>query len=582
MTANAHDLPRFGRHFAGSGESISSLGGGAIGGKAHGLLEARRLLARFDAKRHPRIRVAVPSFTVLGTEVFDAFLDANQLRSLALSDAGDRVIAAAFQRAPLPADLVGDLFALARDIKTPLAVRSSSLLEDALAHPFAGVYGTKMIPNNQLDPETRFRKLAEAVKFVWASTFSLAAKSYARAAGRELAEEKMGVLVQEVVGLRRGPRFYPDISGVARSYNFYPSGHARPQDGVVNLALGLGKTIVDGGRSWTYSPAWPGVRPPVAPPQRLLDETQREFWAVNMGSPPAYDPLAETEYLLQAGLADAETDGSLRLTASTFDPRSDRIVLGTAAAGPRLLDFAPVLVMDELPLNPLLRDLLAAFEEAAGTDVEIEFALAAPGNGPAFLGFLQVRPMSVPSAQIELSAADLDHPGAVVASEGTMGNGCWEGVTDIVFVKRGSFDAKHTRAIAKDVEGANTRLSNAGRPYVLIGFGRWGTSDPWLGVPVTWSQIAGARALVESTLPAMDVQLSQGAHFFHNLLSFGVPYFAVSHHAAHGIAWDWLESLPVEFETPFIRQVRTPAPLRIKVDGRSGRGLVLRPEAGSA
>lgn len=577
MTVSAHDLPRFGRHFAGSGESIASLGGGAIGGKAHGLLQARDVLARFDAERHPRIRVAVPSFTVIGTDVFDAFLDANRLRPLALSDADDRAIAAAFQHAELPPEVVGDLFALAREVKMPLAVRSSSLLEDALAHPFAGVYGTKMIPSNQFDPETRFRKLTEAVKFVWATTFSAAAKSYARAVGQDLTAEKMAVLIQEVVGRRHGPRFYPDLSGVARSYNFYPSGHARPQDGVVNLALGLGKTIVDGERSWTYSPAWPTVRPPVASPQKLLDETQREFWAINMGSPPAYDPVAETEYLLRASLADAETDGTLRLTASTFDPRSDRIVLGTGAAGPRLLDFAPVLVMDELPLNALLRDLLDAFEEAIHAEVEIEFALTAPGQGPAFLGFLQVRPMAIPGAQVELAPSDLDDPAAIVISERTMGNGLWQGITDIVFVKRDSFDAKHTRAIAKDVEALNTRLTTSGRPYVLIGFGRWGTSDPWLGIPVTWSQIAGARALVEATLPAMDVQLSQGAHFFHNLLSFGVPYFAVRHEPRPGIAWDWLESLPIEQETAFVRHVRTSSPVRIAVDGRSGRGLILRP-----
>ena len=578
MTVTAHDLPRFGRHFTGSGESLTSLGGGSIGGKAHGLLQARDLLARFDAHRHPRIRVAVPSFTVIGTDVFDSFLDSNQLRGLALSDAGDRVIAAAFQHAALPPDVVGDLFALARDVKTPLAVRSSSLLEDALAHPFAGVYATKMIPNNQFDPETRFRRLAEAVKFVWATTFSVGAKSYARAAGQDVAKEKMAVLVQEVVGRRHGPRFYPDVSGVARSYNFYPSGHARPQEGVVNLALGLGKTIVDGGRSWTYSPAWPAVRPPVASPQELLDETQRELWAVNMGSPPAYDPIAETEYLLRASLADAETDGTLRLAASTYDPRSDRIVLGTGAAGPRLLDFAPLLVMDQLPLNPLLRDLLDAFEEAVQADVEIEFALTAPSDGPAFLGFLQVRPMVVPGARIELAAADLEDPAAVVVSEHTMGNGRWEDIADLVFVKRDLFDAKHTSAIAKEVEAFNIDLAAAGRPYILIGFGRWGTSDPWLGIPVTWSQIAGAKVLVEATLPAMNVQLSQGAHFFHNLLSFGVPYFAVRHEAARGIAWDWLESLPVERETAHVRHVRAPSPLRIAVDGRSGRGLILRPK----
>ncbi len=576
MTRAAQELPPFGRHFVGLGETVTALGGGATGGKASGLLEARRVLAaRAGTRARSPIRIAVPSFTVIRTDVFDAFLAANDLRGLALSELPDRAIASAFQRAQLPPEVVGDLMALAKEVRTPLAVRSSSLLEDDLAHPFAGVYATKMLPNNQHEPEARFRRLVEAVKLVYASTFAAAAKSYARAAGRDVGQEKMAVIVQEVVGRRRGTRFYPEVSGVARSYNFYPSGHARPKDGVASLALGLGKTIVDGGKAWTYSPAWPAAPPPCASPQDLLDSTQREFWAINMGPPPGYDPLAETEYLVRAGLADAEDDGALRLTASTFDPRSDRIVLGISAPGVRVLDFRPLLVMEEVPLNALLRELLATFEEEAGTDVEIEFALTHDDHGGVFLGFLQVRPMAVPTAWVDL-AADMETPGSLIVSHRTMGNGAWDDIVDVVYVKPSSFEARHTTTVARDIEVMNTTLAEERRPYILIGFGRWGSSDPWLGIPVTWPQIAGARVIVETTLPAMNVELSQGAHFFHNLLSFGVPYLAVSHEASRGIDWAFLEALPASHETAYVRHVRTPSPLRVKVDGRSGRGVVLR------
>jgi phosphoenolpyruvate synthase/pyruvate phosphate dikinase len=301
----ARELPGFDRRFLESTEAISRIGSGALGGKAQGLLAAREVLAaRFPAGGGSPIGVGVPRLAVVASGVFDAFLERNRLAELALSDAPDPAIARAFQQAELPAEVVGDLWSLMGQLRVPLAVRSSSLLEDALRHPFAGVYTTKMIPNSAQEPAARFARLCEAVKLVYASTFFRGAKAYVRAAGRDIAEEKMAVILQEVVGRRHGPRFYPEVSAVARSYNFYPTGSARPEEGVANLALGLGKTIVEGGRSWTCSPAHPLAPPPLSTDE-LVEQTQTDFWAVNMGPPPPHDPIAEAEYLVRPGMAEA-------------------------------------------------------------------------------------------------------------------------------------------------------------------------------------------------------------------------------------------------------------------------------------
>ncbi len=585
----SRELPRFDRRFFEGRESFTALGSGSLGGKATGLRVAREALAERPASlRFADLEISVPTLAVIGTDVFDRFLARNHLHELVHSGADDHRLAAALQRAELPTELVGDLWALVREVHTPLAVRSSSLLEDALAHPFAGVYATKMIPNNQHDADTRFRKLVEAIKFVYASTFFRAARTYVRRAGRTPADEKMAVIVQEVVGYRHGPRFYPEVAGVARSWNFYPTGHARPAEGVVDLAFGLGKTIVDGGRTWTYSPAHPRAVPPFNSVDHMLEQTQTDFWAVNMGSPPAYDPTAEAEYLLQSHVADAEEDGTLPHVASTYDPDSDRLVVGVGPRGPRILDFAPLLKLGAWPLNEALRGLLGLFAERLGTAVEIEFALtlpppaspAAPEARPARLGFLQVRPMLVSAQVVEVSDAELASPLAVVRSERVMGNGRIEGIRDVVYVKPETFEARHTPVIAGEVDRLNQALLEDGRPYLLLGFGRWGSADPWLGIPVGWAQISGARVIVEAGLPAMNVDMSQGAHFFHNLLSFQVAYFSVPMPGPGGsppaVDWDWLRGLPTRRESSFVRHVEAPAPLAIRVDGRRGRGVVLR------
>ncbi len=578
------DLPAFERHFWDGIFRFTRIGAGALGGKASGLVLAKNLLEETnDASAFPDIDVNVPTMAVIATDCFDEFIARNRLAELPLEELPDDRIGHAFQQADLPVELLGDLRALIAQVTTPLAVRSSSLLEDALDRPFAGVYGTKMIPNNQFDQDTRFRRLTEAIKFVYASTYFREARDYIKTTGHDPSEEKMAVILQEVVGERHGDRFYPDISGVARSYNFYPAGPARPEEGVVSLALGLGKTIVDGGISWTFSPAYPKKPPPFGSVSEMLRGTQTDFWAVNMGKPPAYDPLTETEYLVKAGLKDAEADGVLRFLASTFDPSRDRVVPGLGTNGPRILDFAPLLVWEQFSLNRVIKTLLKAADETMGANVEIEFAVtirAERDEEPrARLGFLQVRPMVVSEQSVEVTVEDLADPHAIVASEMVMGNGVIDDIHDIVFVRPENFSVMKTPAIAQQLEVINRQLSEQHRPFLLIGFGRWGSSHPSLGIPVVWSQISGARVIVEATLPEMNVELSQGSHFFHNLSSFRASYFMVRHDGRFAIDWPWLNRQPMVQETEFVRHVRSQAALTARVDGRNGRGVILSVES---
>ena len=575
---NETRIPAFDRSFFGSEETFSRIAGGGLGGKAEGLISIRQALDEvFPGRRFEGIEVGIPRLAVLGTDVFDAFMERNDLWSQALSGQPDSRIAHAFMRAEFPAELLGDIRELVEAVHTPLAVRSSSLLEDALRRPFAGVYETKMLPNNQPDPASRFQRLLEAIKLIFASTYFEQARAYRRVAGCGDEDEKMAVIVQEVLGKLHGHRFYPHLSLVARSFNYYPTGRARPQDGVAYLALGLGKTIVDGGTCWPYAPPYPKAPPPFGSVSQLLRETQTRFWAVNMGPPLAFDPLAETEYLTEFDLSDAEYDGTLRYLASTYDGRSDRLSPGLGAPGPRVLNFAPLLDLEEYPLNDLVRRLLAACEASVGAEVEIEAAVTfpGPGNDAVQFGFLQVRPMVAPESSVDIGPEDLSGPDVLAWSDRAMGNGLVEGVADVVYVIPDAFDAKHSRNIAQEIGTLNRALVEARRPYLLIGFGRWGSSDPWLGIPVTWSQVSGAKVLVEAKLPGVNVDPSQGSHFFHNLSSFQVAYFTVRHGAEEGgIDWEWLSRQEAVGETRFIRQVCLSHPLQVLVDGRTGRGVI--------
>lgn len=538
-----------------------------IGGKAQGLLAIRQAITGLSSD----VVVDIPRMTVLGTSVFDAFMQRNDLWDVALSDLSDERIGHAFQRADMPFEALGPLRSLTNTWTTPLAVRSSGLLEDTTQCPFAGVYLTKMIPNNAHDPDTRFQKLVEAIKFVWASTFFKIAKDYCKATTLCMGDEKMAVVIQEMVGKRHSDRFYPELSGVARSFNYYPIKPARPEDGVVSLALGLGKTIVDGGKSWMYSPAHPQMPPPFKSPRDLLEETQNEYWVVNLGEPPEYNPIKETEFMRKENLTSAERDGVLHRLVSTLDIETERLSMGAGARGPRALTFAPLLTMDEVPFNRLISDLLIRCEQALDGPVEIEFAMT---FDPHRLGFLQVRSMVIPTGDLRVATEDLRAENVLIASETVLGNGIIEGIQDVVYVIPENFNLKDTRAIADELEEHNHRLLAEKRPYILIVFGRLGTLDPWLGIPVTWGQICGAKVIVEATQENVRVELSQGSHYFHNIINLGVKYFCMPFSSPYRIDWAWLERQPAAQEGEFTRHVRLAGPVHVKVDGRSGRGLI--------
>jgi len=572
---------RFNRDFYSGTDEFTFIGDGELGGKARGLAFIKeKIVSRFGHFENGSVTVDIPRLTVITTEYFDRFMEQNDLYPIALSDSSDERIAHHFLKAELPPALTGDLHALIANVHAPLAVRSSSLLEDSLESPFAGVYETKMIPNNQPDTDTRFRKLTEAVKFVYASTFFSGAKSYIKTTPHRIEDEKMAVIIQEVVGLPHNRRFYPNISGVARSYNFYPTGRAQPGDGVVNLALGLGKTIVEGGAVWVYSPEYPEVTPPYNSIGQLLEQTQLDFWAVNMGPPPAYDPVKETEYLVKLSLKDAEYDNTLAYIASTYEYESDRIAVGICFAGPRVLNFAPILQVDLLPVNRLIKSILQLCEEEVGARVEIEFAVTIePGvKKQVRFGLLQVRPMAVSCDMVELDEERWDDPpGRILgASDNVMGNGCIENIEDVLYVVPETFAFKNSGEIAAEISAVNRRLVEAGTPYLLIGFGRWGSSDPWLGIPVDWGRISGARVIVESQTKGVTVDLSQGSHFFHNISNLGVLYFSIKKDGPYPIDWEWLSRQPAAAQGKYTRHVRLPSPLTVKTDGRKRKGVIFK------
>ncbi|MEW6013952.1 MAG: PEP/pyruvate-binding domain-containing protein, partial [Candidatus Zixiibacteriota bacterium] len=427
----ADKIKPFERRFWDGADTFTKIGNGAIGGKASGLALVRDILARrFQREQFPSLELNVPTLTVITTEFYDRFMQDNNLYGEILRDYRDDQIALIFQRGELAPELVGDLRALISNFHTPLAIRSSSLLEDAMREPFAGVYGTKMIPNNQPETDTRFQRLVEAIKFVYASTHFRKARNYLKSTRRAPSAEKMAVIIQEVVGRRHNGRFYPDISGVARSINHYPTGHATPEQGVVSLALGLGKTIVDGGQVWSYAPSYPRATPPVRSLANLAKMSQATFWAVNMGKPPAHDPIKETEYLVRLDLKDAEWDGTLALTASTYQPQNDRLVTGIGQEGIRVVTFAPLLSARLFPLNDLLRHLLQVSAEETGSDIEMEFAMTFSRENNSVkcrLGYLQLRPMATRDKEISLSNAEMQSEKVIVRSSQVMGNGIIEG-----------------------------------------------------------------------------------------------------------------------------------------------------------
>lgn len=571
----------FSRNFQRDKLQFMRLAGGSIGGKARGLAFFDRVMsANRLQNKYPGVTIGIPRTLILGTDLFDAFIRNNRLLDQALAETSGRRIAGHFLQADLPPTMVGDLREYIRQVRGPLAVRSSSLLEDALYQPFAGIYATKMIPNQHMDEASRFRDLTNAIKLVFASVFSATAKAYIESTGHRVEEEKMAVIIQEVVGTPYGDHFYPHFSGVACSYNYYPAGHGKPQDGVANLALGLGKTIVDGGQALRFCPACPRVLPQFNTVEDYFDHSQREFYAVNLRESYTKAYEDEDEFMVKVPLTTAETDGTLTWLASTYSRENDRIFDGIQYPGPKLVTFAHILKNEVLPLPEILQDLLRLAEDAMACPVEIEFAavLGKEQACPARFGFLQVRPMVVADQLVTVELEETAPGLTLCRSKRVLGNGVMDGLYDLVVVKRDSFDRSKSPLIAGQIGRINERLRGEGRPYILIGPGRWGSSDHWLGIPVAWGQINGVKVMVEVAMPDISVDPSQGSHFFQNVTSLRIGYFTVAEDSAEeGLDWDWLEQLPAESETGHVRLVRLEHPLQVRIDGRTGRGVILKP-----
>jgi CheY-like chemotaxis protein len=566
--------------FKPSPSSFLRIGSGSLGGKARGLAFVRHLLrTRRIARRFPGVRISVPPAVVIATDMFDQFLAENNLGDFALHCDDDSEIQQRFLDSPLPGPLQENLKAYLEEVRYPLAVRSSSLLEDSQYQPFTGVYETFMLGNQQADPQTRLEELSEAIKRVYASTFSQHAKAYVRATPYRLEEEKMAVVLQQVVGMLHGPRFYPDFSGVVRSHNFYPVSPMTFADGIAAVALGLGRTVVDGGKCLMFCPRYPRNLLQFSSVEDILANTQTEFCALELDGVPhggGARHLREARF----GLEVAEADGTLHAVVSTYSADNHAVYDGLSRPGARVVTFAPMLKHGLFPLAGILEVLVRAGEDALGNPVEIEFAVRLPREEePAEFGFLQIRPLTLARDHQELTIGDLDADQLICQSTKVLGNGRIDNLYDIVVVDSHRFERSRSQEVAKAVAHFNASLTTENRPYLLIGVGRWGSNDPWLGIPVEWDEISGARAIVEAGFRDFRVTPSQGSHFFQNLTAFQVGYFTVNPDAGEGsVDWQWLAEQPAVEEQECVRHLQFANPLHIVMNSKSSRGVICKPE----
>lgn len=569
------DFPRHGFDFE---TDFYRIGSGSVGGKARGLAFMRRLLAQHGLRRRFRgVEISVPPAVVLGTDVFDRFLDDNDLRRFAIDCDDESEIWRRFRAARFPEDAERDLTAFLEKARFPLAVRSSSLLEDSQHLPFTGVYDTLMLPNNSWAVADRMAQAVLAIKRVYASTFTRGAKGYLAATPYRLEEEKMAVILQKIVGAAHGPRFYPQISGVGRSHNFYPRPPMTAQDGIAAVCLGMGRGVVEGGPCLRFCPRYPQHVPQLSSVDEMLEGTQKDFWALPLQGAAEELGMREERY----GLDAAETDGTLAAVGSTYSKENDAVYDGLSRKGLRLVTFAPVLKQGAFPLAKVLDTLTDVAAQGMGGPVEIEFAvnLTVPAGKPQEFGFLQMRPLALAREAEAIEVGTVEPGTAVCWSRCVLGHGRLEGICDLLVVDFQRFERAHSRESAQEIARLNRRLLSENVPYILIGVGRWGSRDPWLGIPVTWDQVAGARVIVEAGLRDLKVQPSQGSHFFQNLTSFHVGYFTVNPEAGDGfVDWPWLDAQTPLSENAHVRHLRFVKPLLVKMNGRKGEGVVLKPK----
>lgn len=561
--------------------NFARIGDGSLGGKGRGLAFIDAMIKRNEQfENFENTLVTIPKTVVICTDVFTEFMESNQLYDLALSDLEDDEILKHFLAAQLPKHLIADLYAFLGAINSPLAVRSSSLLEDSHYQPFAGIYSTYMVPYNTESKTHMLEMVSEAVKAVYASVYYRDSKAYMTATKNVIDEEKMAIVLQEICGSKYENRFYPSFSGVARSLNYYPIGAEKPEDGIANIAMGLGKYIVDGGMTLRFSPAHPHNVLQTSTLDFALRETQNFFNALDLSQMQFVPQVDDGFNLMKISVRDAEKDGTLKFIASTFNVEDQAIYDGIYPGGRKIITFANILEHDVFPLANILKEILVVSQAEMGRPVEIEFAVNLDYTSAKkhLFYLLQIRPIIDNKEFINEDIGAIPTENAIITCTSSLGHGITNDIYDIVYVNPEMFSASNNRLIMYDIEKINKILCSESRNYILVGPGRWGSSDEWLGIPVKWPQISNARLIVETSFSNYRIDPSQGTHFFQNLTSFGVSYFTINPHINDG-SFDagFLKEQPAVFETKYVRHVRFENPIVIKIDGRKNKGVVLKP-----
>jgi CheY-like chemotaxis protein len=560
---------------------FTRLGDGQLGGKARGLafidsfINKRKIMFKWEDAM-----VTIPRTVVLTTDLFDEYMEQNSLYEFALSDVTDEKIVERFSNAATPSRMKKYVEEIIEAIKSPLAIRSSSLLEDSHYQPFAGVYSTYFIPNNHFDFRIKSYQLEQAIKSVYASVFFKDSKAYISATSNVIDEEKMAIVIQEVSGRSYGNRFYPAISGVARSVNFYPIEPERYEDGIANIAFGLGKTIVEGGISLRFCPKYPQKVLQLSVPELALRDSQKEFYSLDLDPEKFHSSVDETVNLHKLRIKNAENDKALKFVVSTYDYHDQIIREGMYEGGKKIITFSNILRHNSFPLAEILQELLKVGQAEMNNQVEIEFSvnLDTPETQPQIFHFLQIRPI-VETQEKNIVKIDVCKPEeTIITSLHALGNGIIENLKDIIYVKPDKFDPADTKMIAETIDKLNSRFVSSQKNYILIGPGRWGSNDPWLGIPVKWSQISAARLIVESGLKHFQIDPSQGTHFFQNLTSFHVGYFTINPFNNDGhYDVSFLDSQPADFEDNHVRHISFSNPVVVKIDGSKKRGVIMKP-----
>ncbi len=559
---------------------IIRIGRGSLGGKGRGLAFINALLVTTElAGRFNEIEIKIPKTIIIGTSEFDYFLDKNNLYYVRnISD--DSRIQRSFLKADFSEKMKDRLKSVLEKTNYPLAIRSSGLLEDSQSQPFAGVYQTYMIPNSHPDIQIRLQELTDAIKLVYASVFLEDTRKYIEGLNYIIDEEKMGVIIQEVVGTRYSNHYYPHISGVAQSYNYYPIAGMTNTDGVANLAVGLGYTVVSGEKNYRYCPIHPNIQ--YLSMEEQVKSSQTEFYAIDLTQREVELHKGEYEALVRLGIPDAEKDGSLPHLASVWNARDHRIEDGLSCAGPRVVNFANIIKYNYFPLSEVLEEILDISQKALGIPVEIEFAVDLSrdrlnGEFPTFY-LLQVRPLTINYDDIDFDFNDIDKDDLFLFTKKGLGNGVIEGISDIVYIDPDKFDKTETLKIQQEVDELNTRMKEEGRKYILIGPGRWGSRDQFLGIPVIWGQISNAQVIIEQGLKDFEIEPSQGTHFLHNVIAMNVGYFNIPYKKREEgfIDWEWLKRLEVVEKTNFCILARTDEPMRIIMDGKNGCSVIYK------